>query len=259
MADEPKIKGVVDLVILLDVSGSMKECIQAVRDNVRSFVAGLSRTDANSECPVKDWRIKVCGYRDHAVDPASWFVDNPFVRDVEAVRAQLESSAMEATAGGDEPESLLDSLFKLAKMGSTGVQDAESPDKWRAQGTSARVIAFFTDATFKQPMTIPEAVGAGIDDVNIAVMAEKVIVSGFMPDWVGYERLGAADCMNLNPYIKGPEVAHLGEATPEGQAASLAAINALKGLSKDVEGFKKLMVTLTRTVQKSAQVILEDC
>lgn len=259
MADQPKVKGVVDLVILLDVSGSMKECIQAVTDNVRSFVTDLSRTDANSECPVKDWRIKVCGYRDHAADPSSWFVDNPFVREVEAVRAQLESSAMEAEAGGDEPESLLDAVFKLAKMGSTGVQDAESPDKWRARGTAARVIAFFTDATFKQPMTIPEAGGGGIDDVIIAVMAEKVILCGFMPNWEGYERLGAADCGYFNPYIKGPEVTHLGEATPEGQAASMAAINALKGLSKDAEGFKKLMVTLAKTVKKSGEAPLEEC
>lgn len=237
---------VVDLVILLDVSGSMKECIRAVADNVHLFVGGLPRPEADGHAQVAprkrdDWRVKACGYRDHAADASTWFADNPFVRGFEAVRAQLESSAMQAAGGGDEPESLLDALFTLTKMGATGVKETESPDKWRDRREAIRIIVFFTDATFREPMTIPEAGGGGIDDVICALMAEKVVVCGFMPDWEGYERLCAADMMNLNPYITGGAVAHLGEATPEGQAASRAAIDALKGLAKDIDRFRRLI------------------
>jgi hypothetical protein len=190
---EGKVKGVVDIVILLDVSGSMQACIDAVKTSVSTFIDGLSSRDANDEAPIKDWRIKVCGYRDHRVSPSDWFVDNPFVRDVPSVQAQISGANLQARGGGDEPESLLDALYKVATMGAVGEQDTEDPSKWRARGTSTRTIIFFTDASFNQAMTLPEASGGGIDDVFKTLMDNRIILCGFCPEWEGYALLGTID------------------------------------------------------------------
>ncbi len=103
MADN-KIKGVVDIVVLLDVTGSMQECIDAVKGSISTFINELEAKDTNNEAPIKDWRMKICGYRDHQADGDNWFVDNPFVREAAAVQSQLNAANMQAKGGGDEPE-----------------------------------------------------------------------------------------------------------------------------------------------------------
>jgi hypothetical protein len=85
-----KTKGVADLVFVVDVSGSMSTCIDALRKNIEAFIDSLSRGDGNSAAPVRDWRGKVVGYRDFEAAESEglpWLVDNVFVRDVAALKA----------------------------------------------------------------------------------------------------------------------------------------------------------------------------
>ena len=122
-----KTKGVADIVFLIDVSGSMAPIIDALRKNIEVFVDTLGAGDANSGPPVKDWRGKVIGFRDAEHDP-NWFHDFPFVRDAVALKAQL--AELRAEGGGDEPESLLDALYKVSTMEASpkGAQ-SEEPTK----------------------------------------------------------------------------------------------------------------------------------
>lgn len=262
MADSTKVKGVVDIVVMLDVTGSMQECIDAVKGSVSTFINQLSTKDANNDSPIKDWRMKIVGYRDHQVSPSDWFVDNPFVRDVAAVQTQLSAPAMQASGGGDEPESLLDALYKIAKMEQAGIQDGEDPYKWRARGTCARTVIFFTDATFKSPMTLPEAAGGGVGDVITAAMANKIIVCGFCPEWSGYQELGSLDKAQFEfvaSVADNPAIAGLGKPGDEGKAAMVAAVTALKSKASDAGAFTKLMMQLAKTVSKSATVEAAAC
>lgn len=260
MADETvqtKVKGVVDLVMLIDCSGSMQDCIDAIKSSIASFVQQLALTDANGGSPVKEWRMKICGYRDHQDNASTWFVDNAFVNDLASIQAQLANENLRASGGGDEPESLLDAIFKVASMEQTGIQDAVAGDKWRARSSATRVIVFFTDATFKQPMTLPEAVGGGISDVVNKVMAQRIVLCGFMPEWEGYEFLGGADKAEFNYVVKVADnaaLAGLGKPGAEGEAASKAAVVGLKTISADSDGFRKIMIQLAKTVAKSAAV-----
>ncbi|MEI6297195.1 MAG: hypothetical protein WCO84_06185 [bacterium] len=251
---ETKIKGVVDIVVLLDVTGSMQECIDAVKGSVSTFINSLTAKDPNNEAPIKDWRMKVCGYRDHQDSPTDWFVENPFVRDVSAVQAQLSAPNMQASGGGDEPESLLDALYKLAKTEQIGVQDGEDHNKWRARGTAARAVIFFTDATFKTPMTIPEAVGGGVGDVITAIMANRIILCGFCPEWQGYLDLASADRADFEFVARSgdtPALVGLGKSGDEGRAAMVASVAALKARASDAGAFTKIMVQLAKTISKS--------
>ena len=79
-----KTKGVVDLVFLVDVSGSMTTCIDALRRNIEVFVDSLKQGDSNNGTPVRDWRGRVVGYRDIEAalsENQPWIIENPFVRE----------------------------------------------------------------------------------------------------------------------------------------------------------------------------------
>jgi hypothetical protein len=254
-----KVKGVADIVVLLDVSGSMQPCIDAVKQSIGQFIASLTATDANNDNPIRDWRMKVCGYRDHEHDGGSWFVDNPFVRDAEAVRAQLSAPSMQGDGGGDEPESLLDALFLLSSMQSSDVQEGEVASKWRDRSQAARIVIFFTDATFKSPMTMPEAAGGTVMDVVNAIMGARIILCGFVPEWEGYYELASADKAEFDVYVTTaaqPAIAGLGQPGEAGRQAMQAAVTALNATVSNPTAFQKVMAQLAKTVTKSAAVEL---
>ncbi len=63
--------GVCDFVFLIDSTGSMQPCMNALVQNLSVFLDGL----AGAQSPVHDWRGKVVGYRDARVDGDAWFED----------------------------------------------------------------------------------------------------------------------------------------------------------------------------------------
>lgn len=236
-----KTKGVADVVFLIDVSGSMAPIIDALRKNIEAFVDTLNSGGANSAAPVRDWRGKVVGYRD--IEAASsegigWLEDHPFVRDAAALKAQLAS--LRAQGGGDEPESLLDALYKIATMEATpkGAQ-SEDPDKWRYRSDAARVVVVFTDASFKETMSIPEAKGGSLQDVANVVMANRIILSLFAPNFEGYDRLSQID-------------------KSEWEAVEYEGLNAQEALQKftgDPANFRTTLKQLAASVSRSAETV----
>ena len=255
--NETKTKAVADIVMLLDVSGSMQACIDAVKANIGAFVSTLNSGDPNGGAPLKDWRMRVCGYRDQAVDAADWFVDQPFTRDVATIQAQLAAPSMQAKGGGDEPESLLDAIFLLAKAGVSGIQDAEDPTKWRARGSAHRAVVVFTDASFKMPMTLPEGSGGGIEDAIFAATEARLKLFIFAPHWEGYAALGGMDGAIIRHYTAESDaavLAGLGKPGPEGVAAQKVAVESLQAEAAKSGSFGKLLETLAKTVSKEAAV-----
>ena len=232
-----KTKGVADIVFLIDVSGSMAPVIDALRRNVEVFIDSLSGADANNAAPVKDWRAKVVGFRDAEHD-RDWYQDHPFVRDAVALKAQLAS--LRAEGGGDEPESLLDALYKLATMEATpkGAQSEEA-NKWRYRSDAARVVVVFTDATFRETMSIPEAKGGALQDVANVVMANRIILSIFAPNFEVYDRLSQIDKSEW-------EVVEYEGLTPQ---------QALQKYTSDQANFRNTLKQLAASVSKSAETV----
>lgn len=237
MADqEKKVKGVADIVFLLDVTGSMEPCIEALKANISTFIDTMTTKNANNQSPVRDWRACVVGYGDVEEDKG-WLVDNPFVRDAAQLKAQL--AALKAEGGGDEPESLLDALYKVINRGQIAKGGQEEPGKWRYRSDAARVIVVFTDAAFKPKLAIPEAKGGTVDDIVNLCHTNKIILSIFAPEMDCYNALSAID--------KSEWEAFSFDATDrEGAQKALAAFTANK------ESFRKTMEQLARSVSKSA-------
>lgn len=234
-----KTKGVADIVFMVDVTGSMATCIDALRTNIEAFIGSLSKGDGNNVAPVRDWRAKVVGYRDIETDGEdAWFLDSPFVRDVAALKSQL--AALKAEGGGDEPESLLDALYKVATMAASpkGSQ-TEDAQKWRYRSDAARVVVVFTDAPFKETMSIAEAKGGSLQDVANVVMANRIILSLFAPNFEGYDRLSQIDKSEW-------EVV---------EADGLSPQEALQKFTSDPVNFKTTLKQLAASVSRSAETV----
>jgi hypothetical protein len=232
---------VADIVFLVDVSGSMQPCLDALVRNIEVFVDSLSRGDANNAAPVKDWRGKIVGYRDYESADSEglpWIEDHPFVRDAVALKAQL--GTLRAQGGGDEPESLLDALYTVATMEASpkGAQ-AEEPTKWRYRSDAARVVVVFTDASFKETLQIPQARGGALQDVANVVMANRIILSLFAPNFEGYDRLSQIDKSEW-------EVVEYEGLSPQ---------EALQRYTADAANFRTTLKQLAASVSKSAETV----
>lgn len=188
MADQQqqssKVKGVIDMVFLVDVTGSMTPCIEALKNNISTFITSLTTSSANTPSIVKNWRAKAVGYRDFTSDKVP-FVDNPFVDSVEAFQAQL--AELKAQGGGDEPESLLDALYKVATMPATGKGAQADPKSWRYSSEAMRSIIVFSDASIKPTMVEPS--GGTVEDVINALQSNRIVLTLFAPDFECYKDL----------------------------------------------------------------------
>jgi hypothetical protein len=226
-----KVKGVVDIVFLVDVTGSMQHCIDALKNNILAFIETLSVRSPNNESPVKHWRGKVVGFRDFKVDKQC-FIDNPFVEDAGFLKQQL--SLLQAEGGGDEPESLLEALYRLATMGQTEkTAQSSDPCKWRYRSQAARVVVAFTDASYHEAMTEPP--GGTVDEVINAIHANRIILSLFAPEMTCHDKLGEADKSEYHaiPFTS---------SSPQ---------QALAEFTTDQKNFKKTMEMLAKSISGS--------
>lgn len=232
-----KIQGVADIVFLIDATGSMQPSINDIKANIKAFFRTLQTPDANGAPCVKDWRARVIGYRDAEHD-REWLVKNPFVRDVAQVEAQLD--ALEAKEGGDEPESLLDALYLVAKCGSTdkGAQE-QDPEKWRYVSEAARCVVIFTDASYKPKTSIPEAAGLSFEDIKNFIDAEHLRISIYAPQMSCHDDLGSIDAVEYMPIDCDP--------SKPGDAVAK-----LREFTADTANFRKTMEQIARSVSASA-------
>jgi len=230
-------KGVCDIVFLIDATGSMEPAINDLKSNIKSFFNSLSAADANGSAVVKDWRARVIGYRDVAAD-SEWYIDNPFVRDTAKIEKQLDS--LDADGGGDEPESLLDALYKIAKFGSTPkCAQEEDPLKWRYRSEAARVVVIFTDASFHGRTSLSEAPNLDWKEIANLVMQEKLRLSVYAPAMECYDDLTQIDKCEYMPIVFDPEVPN-------------DAVYKLREFTSDRANFKKTLDQLAKTVSASA-------
>ena len=231
-----KKKGIPDIVFLLDCSGSMKDCLRAVADSVTSFVDTLSAPDANGGVLIKDWRIRVVGYRDREADGSHWWIDNPFTSDVAQVKSSL--LALEARGGGDEPESLLDAMYTVAQWPTADKGTPAGPNAWRHRHDAARIVIIFTDASAKPDFTAADGSRGSVSDLINAYHANRLKVCLFAPDAPGYADLASMNGLEWEP------VGSL-DSNPQ---------EALRTFVGNSENFRKVMEALAKTVSVSAVV-----
>ena len=186
-----KVKGVADIVILVDATGSMRPCIDSIKYSLNAFIREMT---TGGQSPIANWRGRVIGYRDHITDGDQWIVNNPFVsNDPEALLAQV-TSIKTKLGGGDGPESLLEALdmilsCRVAERGRDG-----NPNEWRAAGDAKRIVLLFTDAGYHESNQVQSPnTPSQIDAVVTRLNHMKIELVYVAPDTEQYDNFESAD------------------------------------------------------------------
>jgi hypothetical protein len=178
----------VDLVFIVDCTGSMQPCIDALKANIAAFVDYLQNGADGVAPPVGNWRARIVGYRDFEFDPVP-LEPYPFVSSVAELESQLQT--LVAEGGVDEPECLLDALYYVACVGQSELGQSPDPALWRHRSQTTRVAIVFTDATFKNMIFLEEARGGSVEDVMNALVTHRVLLSIFAPSMACYDEFSS--------------------------------------------------------------------
>jgi len=119
-------RGELDLVFLVDETGSMGSYIAQVREHLLALVEELKSSPL-----CRMLRVGVVSYRDHPPQDRTYASKVlPLTDDIETVRRAVEK--LTASGGGDGPESVTDGLYDLVRL------------DWRS--SAARAVVWFGDA-----------------------------------------------------------------------------------------------------------------
>ena len=102
----------VDIVFCIDGTGSMTPCLDNVKRAVRTFQDELIARAADENTAIGQLRIKVIVFRDYKDDGSDAMIESRFFvlpEDIAAYEDCIRS--IEATGGGDNPESGLEALY----------------------------------------------------------------------------------------------------------------------------------------------------
>tara|TARA_Y100001960_G_scaffold311768_1_gene372730 strand:- start:1 stop:942 length:942 start_codon:yes stop_codon:yes gene_type:complete len=181
----------VDVVFLLDATGSMGDEIQAVKDRIREMISDIALGE-----PAPDVRFGIVAYRDREDEYVTRTY--PLTRNIDLIVENLDE--IEATGGGDYPESLNEGLH-------TAVQEIE----WDATGNVARLVFLIADAPphmdyaddfdYRDEVQLAaesgiviHAIGAsGLDEEGERIFKEIAVGTQGQFQWLVYESRYIAD------------------------------------------------------------------
>ncbi len=145
----------VDVMLIMDVSGSMGAEIESVKANIAEIVTSLQ-----AEAP--DIRFGIAAFSDYP-NLGGDYGDTPydliadFAADVPTLTRQLDRVALQG--GGDDNESSLRALWETSRVA------------WR---NGLRVVVIFTDAPPKDPDAGPDATYDTSDDLTLGSTLEAL-------------------------------------------------------------------------------------
>ena len=165
-----------DLVFLVDISGSMGGCIRGLLNNIGNFIETLMKGDGVNE-PIDDLRVKIVGFRDYKYswdrNDLGWFDEGEFSSNLSVLKAKLNSFSASG-GGGNGGETSFDALWYVAKdktsdrlRSPTACVNTASP--FRPKEEAARAVILFSDEPPHDPLTALGCSGLTVKDVVKAV------------------------------------------------------------------------------------------
>jgi hypothetical protein len=163
----PPVSNQVDVMFVLDVTGSMQEEISGVERGIASFVSQLSSQDLDAQVGLMSFGDRLIGEEPRILS----FNGKAFTSDTNSFSQQV--SQIEMMYGGDDEESSLDALVLAARQ------------PFREKAT--KVILLITDAPPKIPDRDTDSIAAaaqairarGIDQLHLVIQdSDRLAFSG---------------------------------------------------------------------------------
>ena len=135
MASNYKIKYNVDMSFCIDVTGSMDNIIEIVRNNALNLYQDVQTCMAQKGKHIDTLRVRIIAFRDYLADNEdAMLVTNFFTLPQDAEDLKKCVSSLVAKGGGDDPEDGLEALAYAIRS------------KWNLEGVKKRhVIVLWTD------------------------------------------------------------------------------------------------------------------
>lgn len=129
----------VDVVMCIDVTGSMSGIINTVKSNALSFYDSFESACTRNGIGLTSLNTQVIAFRDKNVDGDQWLLESP-VYSLPDNRSEFDSfvNALYADGGGDTPESGLEALDRAFSKSDWGKDD----------GYHRQVVILWTDAPY---------------------------------------------------------------------------------------------------------------
>lgn len=131
----------VDIVFVIDATGSMETLINKVKSNVQNFYNKVEEALKEQNKKIGVFRAKIIAFRDYYCDGNDAMVesDNFFILPEQSAEFERYLDGIEAKGGGDAPESSLEALALAMKSDFT--------PREQGQGCPRHIIALFTDSS----------------------------------------------------------------------------------------------------------------
>lgn len=137
MGSNYKMKYNVDIVFVIDATGSMSDLIDVVKKNAINFHSDIQEVMSKKGKTIQDFRIKVIAFRDYIADGEDAMLKTDFFNlPAETQEFQETVNSISAFGGGDEPEDGLEALAFAIRS------------KWNTEGAKRRqLIVVWSDAS----------------------------------------------------------------------------------------------------------------
>lgn len=131
------LKYCVDIVMCVDVTGSMQGLIDKVKNNALKLYDDLEAAMKERDRYIDELRVRVIGFRDYYADGSDTIIESTFFQLPQERDAFAKFvTSLKAKGGGDEPENGLEALTLAMKS------------SWTKSGDRRRhVIVLWTDAS----------------------------------------------------------------------------------------------------------------
>jgi hypothetical protein len=162
-----KVKGNANVAFVLDVTESMKPCLENLKNNLielSSKIVDICEKEYNIVSPSISYNV--LGFRDLEEDEQWQIVvrDNNFTEDLSEIKNFFDDEKMQPAGGGSEEESALDGLYlTMEKM------NLDKP---------AKVIVLFTDAPTKPTLHPSTTNGVKLTPEQAISVIKETILSG---------------------------------------------------------------------------------
>lgn len=162
MGSNYKMSYAVDIVFVIDATGSMDGLLEKVKQNALSFYDDLMQVMTRKSKAIQTLRIKVIAFRDYLADRQdAMLTTNFFTLPDEAGDFKDTVMSIEAFGGGDEPEDGLEALAFAIRS------------KWNTESVKRRqIIVVWSDASthrlgYGSPEeTYPKAMAKDFDELT---------------------------------------------------------------------------------------------